>query len=299
MEFNVAFDPFRAIRASWAAVKQAPLPLLLGGILLVMTTSHGGGVPFRNRWDFDRGEMSELEKLLPVFLGLGALVCCIGLACFLFSSWLEVGFQNTVRRALETGEADAGELFDARGRFWDMVLVRILALLATFASALPMLLVAAAIGFVAQRRGHDLGPAWVIAIPVILVLILPVAYVLLGLSLVTQAVALEGKTPLEAMRRSWSLVAGHRLWLLLYWLVLGVLMLSGLCACCVGVLVTGSLARIAAIDSYLALTRGTERPGWWIETRQTTARPVESWGTSTPPPPPPAPPPPPLTPPTA
>jgi hypothetical protein len=311
MDFSAAFDPFRALRASWSAVRQAPLPLLLGGILLVFTSGNGGGGagfnPGGMQGSFDR----DFEDLLPVFVGIAALACCVGTVFFLFSSWLEVGFQNTVQRVLETGEGDAGMLFDARGRFWDMVLVRLFAALLTFAAALPLLLVAAAIAFAADRGLAPEGALIVFGILLGLILITVVIFVALGLSLSTQAVALEGLRPGEALRRSWNLVAGHRLQLFLYWLVLGVFSFLGVCACCVGVLLTGSLARIAPVDSYLALTRGGERPSWWIETaRVTPAAPAGSWGTTSAPPPPappppyepPAPPPPPappFTPPTA
>jgi hypothetical protein len=31
MEFNQAYDPFRALGVSWQLIKKAPLPLLVGG----------------------------------------------------------------------------------------------------------------------------------------------------------------------------------------------------------------------------------------------------------------------------
>ena len=127
-------------------------------------------------------------------------------------------------------------------------------------------------------------------------LYLPViVYVGLGLSLVKQAVAYEGLRPTQAIRRSWDLVAGQRWMLFLYLIVLGLFTLLGVCLCCVGyLLLTGPLTLIAQHESYLALTRGAERPSWWIETRNVIQPGAGSWGPGAPPAPPrPAPPAPP------
>ena len=43
MEFNEAYDPFRALQTSWRAIKQAPLPLIIGGVVLMITGGGGGG----------------------------------------------------------------------------------------------------------------------------------------------------------------------------------------------------------------------------------------------------------------
>ncbi|MEY3212113.1 MAG: hypothetical protein RIT28_2594 [Pseudomonadota bacterium] len=46
MEFNEAFDPFRAFRHGWAALKLAPFPLFVGALAMWFTAGNGGAGNF-------------------------------------------------------------------------------------------------------------------------------------------------------------------------------------------------------------------------------------------------------------
>ena len=264
MEFARAFDPFRALQTSWTAVKQAPVPLLLGGMLLAFTGGGGGvGVPI----DPSRGGRDvDVEAFLPLLLGAIGFGCCLAIAFFLFSSWIAIGFQRVVLDVLRTGRGDPGTVFDARGRFWDMVLARLFAGLIQLAAFLPFAVVLGGVAWALSERAIDDEVAIAAFVVVGLLAAIVSIYVGLGVSMTAQAVALEDLSPADALRRSWSIARGHRWRLLLYWIVVGLFALLGLCACCIGVLFTAALARIAATESFLALTRGAERPTWWIET---------------------------------
>ena len=290
MDFSRAFDPFRALRSAWSAVRQAPVPLLLGGILLAVSSGGGGGFgnPAAGVNLEERGGELDWEALLPVFAALGAVSCCVALALFLFSSWIEIGFNHAVSDVVRTGRGDVGAVFDARGRYLDMLLARFYAGLVQVALVLPFALVVGALAWAAAERALPEEALVAVAVLTTIVVLVLVVYVQLGLAFVAQAVALEGLRPIDALGRSWQIARGHRWQLLLYWIVLIVFTLLGFCLCCIGVLFTSALARVAATESYLAWTRGDERPGWWIESGAVAPETAPgSWGVPPPPPPPP------------
>jgi len=285
MDFNQAFNPIRALQSAWKALAQAPLPLILGGVILVLAGGWGSGVQFRSG---EHGRPLEVFPYYPLLVGLAGIFCCLAIVCFLVSSWVKIGLANSVEEVLRTGHTEVDHVFQAKGRFVNMIGSRILCKLIGIAATLPFvgLVVVAAI----LTRGFELrhGLAVLVIASGSLVYLPIWAYVLLGVSLADQAVALEGADPIAAIRRSWSLASGNRLMLFVYWIALFVFTLAGVCLCCVGVFLTGTLARAALSESYLALTRGSERAGWWIE--KGFAHPVEApqgWGAPSPPTPPP------------
>ena len=286
MEFNEAYDPIRALQSSWKALAQAPLPLILGGVLLLLTGGGGGGES--NIFSVaQRNGGADWREIAPILLPTIAFCGCVAIACFLFSSWLMVGFANTVEEVLRRGHTEVGGLFDAKGRFGSMVLSRLLCMLVEFLAAMPLLvlvLITAVATHWFTRRGM-LAP--ILLIPGSLILVPVYAYVRLGLSLADQAVALEGLQPVESLKRSWSLVSGHRWMLFLYWVVTVIFTCVGLCLCFFGVFVTGTMALTARSETYLALVRGSERSGWWIEGGAPLPPPPAGWGApsaSSPPP---------------
>jgi len=294
MDFNVAYDPFRALQTSWQALKKAPLPLIVGGVVLLITQGGGGGGGNFGT-SFDRNEEIDWEKIAPLLIGIVGFFCCLGIVFFVISSWVRIGFANTVEEVLRTGDGDVGRVFDGKGRVLSMILARLLAGLIVLASILPFGLVAliAALATDGFDRNEGIGVGILLAG---LVLYLPVIlYVGLGVALVEQAVALEGLEPVESVRRSWSLVRGHRWMLLWYSIATGIFSAIGICACCIGIFLTGTMTEIAKSESFLALTRGGERDGWWIQTGTPHSSPDPGWGSPSPTPgwgaPPPPPPP--------
>jgi hypothetical protein len=288
MEFNRAFDPFRALQSAWKALAQAPLPILVGGVLLILTQGSGGGA--RVPLDFqEQGNGVNWSEIRPWILPLIGVVACVGIALFLFSSWIMVGLPNTVESVLRTGRADVGQVFDSKGRFGSMVLSRLLCVLIEIGAALPFVLLVLAIAILTKGFHRHEG-LLLLLIPGVVVWLPVFLYVTLGISLADQAVALEGAQPVESVKRSWALVHGHRWMLLLYLIVGGIFSLLGLCLCCIGIFLTGTLFHVARSESYLALVRGSERASWWIE--KGSAHPItppEGWGAPPPPAAPPAP----------
>jgi lysylphosphatidylglycerol synthetase-like protein (DUF2156 family) len=248
MTFADAFDPIRALQSAWKLVGRSPAPLIAGGVFLTLF----GDLPAATlRFDAKHG-----ADILPALLGLG--LCC-GIVGLLLSSWVSIGLANATEKTLTAGSARFEDLFESKGRFFDMVIARLLLWVIGVATMLPLIavIVLAALG----GSALDLHGALIaLAIVTSILLWLPVfLYVNLGTSLATKAVAIDGLKPTEALRRSWDLARGHRLRLFVYWIALLVFTLLGLCLCCIGVLFTGAVTQVAANESYLAL-KGPAEP---------------------------------------
>lgn len=259
MEFPRALDPIRAISAAFRILGAATGPILVGGILLALVGGdHGPKLIFS-----ENHENWHYEFTAP----LVGFFCCGGLVSFLLECWISCGYARAVEEVARTGATTFGRVFDAGGRFVDMLLARLLAALLWIAILLPIGLIA--LGAVGLHEGLDApeGLAAVLGIGAAL-LYLPVAlYFLLGLAFVTQAVALDACSPTRALARSWELARGRRLSLFVFFLVVGLFSFIGVCLCCVGMFLTAPLAIVATNEAYLALTRGDERRSWWIEGR--------------------------------
>lgn len=255
MRFADAYDPIRAIKSSWKLLTPSALPLLIGGVILMVTDGQSGfGIHDGPRHQWHAGAVL-------FFVGLFG---CIGLVCFLISSWISAGMANAVEKTVFQGAADIGDVFESRGRFLNVILVRLLLLALSIAALLPLALIVGAA--VLAHATLDAPKVLTIGGSVVMgLLYLPVlVYVLLGLSLARFAVVFEDLGPTAAISRSWQLVKGNRLSLFVYWIVMVVFTLLGLCACFVGVFFTGSLSIIAANESYLAIVKPEEYGRSWL-----------------------------------
>jgi hypothetical protein len=242
MTFADAYDPICALQSAWRLIGRSPAPLLVGGMLLTFF----GDSP----WATFKFDGHHFAHLIPALFGLG--LCC-GLGWLLLQSWISIGLANATGKTLFLGESRFDDLFESKGRFFDMVLTRVLLWLIGFATAVPVILIVlfAAIG--GESLDVDEGLIVLVAVGAVIVWLPIFLYVNLGVSLATMAVAIEGAKPTEALKRSWDIVHGQRLRLFVYWLTL-----IGLCCCCIGILFTGALAHIAANESYLQLVKPTE-----------------------------------------
>jgi hypothetical protein len=285
MEFNRAFDPFRALQSVWKAFVQSPIPLLLGGFLILLFSGHGPHFGFIFHDEPPPGwSWRELREFLFPVIGCCG---CVGFGFFLFTSWICVGFANSVEEIERTGHGKVDTIFQSKGRFGSMVLARILVWLVCLGIALP--LVAAIFVFLALAHGfHRHEGFLLLLIPTVLIWLVPAIYVWLGISLTGQAVALEGLPPVDALKRSWSLVSGNRWMLLLFCIVNWIVYVIGYCFCCIGVFFTGTLSLAAWSDAYLALVR-PERTGWWVDQGHAPPAPQAGWGAPPAPPSPPTP----------
>lgn len=247
MNFADAFDPVRALQSAWRLLARAPLALFVGGaVCWFFSDSPSFGFSLQEHHGF-----TPQHVLTLLSVGL-----CCGIIALLFSSWAALGLAHATEKTMQGEPAQFGDLFATRGRFVDMVLLRVLLFLIASGVCLPFVAIALA-GAFANDVLHVHEAVVVLACLFIGLAYLPVCvYVVLGCSLAVRVLAIDGATPTEAVRRSWDLVRGNRLRLFVYWLALWVFMLLGLVLCCVGVVLTGAISEVAMNESYLALEAG-------------------------------------------
>jgi len=269
MRFEHAFDPFRSIQASWNLLKRAPLTVLIGGLLLGFMSSGGGGggLGFTNRWNIDHGsrDVDEIVKvLMPVLMVVIPIAICVGFLMFLFTCWLQVGFARAVESAMRTGKDEIGQVFDGSKRFVQMIAARVLAALITCASVIPLVAAAFVLWFL--QRGHESESGFFVLIfcAILLVWLPFLVYVVLGFVLIPPVVAYEDLSATDSLARSWQLASGNRWRLLWFEIVMSLFSLLGVCACCVGGLLTVPMSQVMRFEAYVALKHGDEFPQWWI-----------------------------------
>lgn len=298
MQFSQAYDPIRSLQAAWKLLKQAPVMVLIGGLLLAFLEGGGsGGGNFMVRDHGPRGAsgpgeavQQAFEDMKPLLLVLIPFLICIGLAFFALSSWIEVGFARAIEAGLRTGKDEIGKVFSGGDRFGAMLLGRFLAGLIQFASALPLMAVAVVVAIVAD--GHSIQPLLVVGLVAFALLwVVLMIYVALGLYLVNPVVAFESCSATEAISRSWKLAGGQRLQLFWFVLLQFFLTIAGFCACCIGLFVTMPLTQVMRFEAYVALTKGGEYPQWWIGSGRFPFDEHKSEDYSSPAAPPPVPPP--------
>jgi len=242
MKFREAYDPFRALGGAWNLALRAPATLLVGALLLWLSEQWLFGLRFEN------GHLAFLLLAAPFV----ALCCLAALGLWVLSCVLTLGLAQAVRRAAQGEPERFGVLFEVGARLPDMLLASLLRGCAWTAVLLPFgvmvggpLVLGAA--FDLEVLGLVLGVLGGLAY-------LPLAlWLWLGLLLVPEAVAFEGRAPLAAFRRSFELARGQRFRLLFYAFVLWLLTAGGLCLCFVGVFLTAPWARLARFESFQRL----------------------------------------------
>ncbi|MEZ4649748.1 MAG: hypothetical protein R3E97_13375 [Candidatus Eisenbacteria bacterium] len=260
MRFSEAYSPGTAIEAGWGALKRAPLPLLLGAVILMLSGSHCG---------VDSDDWRDMPRWAWDFLGVAILSGGVfSLLFFALQVFVTPGYLRVAGRAVYGQRPEFEKLFGSGDRFFDMLLwmlLRIALLVGTaFALSLPLLPLglfggaAALIGSGRWEHWDGVGVVFVmIGVLYLLLFALPVfLYVELGLYFGRFAVALEKKGPGDALRLSWSLASGNRLRLLLFRAVMFLVFFVGLFAFFIGSIVTRAIADSGSVGAFLALRRG-------------------------------------------
>lgn len=263
MTRSQAFNPIRAAESAWRILMKAPLPMWLGGFLLMLVGGMGGGGGSGMNVQ-GQGHMDP--EFLWVLVPVAGIGCLFGLVMFAAGSWLMVGFCNSVRTVMRTGTVELEEVFDARGRWWQMILVRIVQLLLGAAAVIPFF-IPVLIGMIVSD-GLDLADEVGAGIALLgVILYIPVLiYVHLGLMFMPYAAAFEDLTISQALDRSWALARGNRLQLIVFCLGSVVIALVGLMLCCVGIIPASIVIEVMWIEAYIQATDIAGDPeDWWIE----------------------------------
>ena len=250
MEFKQAFDPIRSLKETFAAMNLAPAQLWGGGILLVFldgctsnTVQGGEGMPIP-------------EELLFILLCLG---CGLSLIAFLASTWFHPAVFHNLKSAVETGAPDERSFTDHRGLFVPLLLCRLLKGVIQGGITLLVMTPFIAAFIVSWRSGDEelAGMLFVGSLLFFLLVGLPtLIYLALGVALMPELVLYSGASPGESLARSWRLASGRRWQLLLYSLVTGLFSILGFLLCCVGVIATSAITRLAWGEAFLRWTEG-------------------------------------------
>lgn len=254
-------------RGQWA-VKKAPLPLILGAVFMTCTEGAGGRL---SAGDPSAPLVDPSNYVVLAVIGAVALVV-------LFFGWLLRSFVHTgVLRSheamLRTGKTSVGTVFSGADRFVAMAGLKVMKWF--IPSIVVMILVSPAVcagGALAYAPEH---------VPVDLVSLITFGfgglatlvglYVLLGFTFAEQALVFDKLGPVAALRRSWSVMSGHRLEMVLYYLLAGLVIVvmaaGGLLVCCVGVLVTLPMARawvdVGLSEGWLLMSRPRSETERW------------------------------------
>ncbi len=273
MEFRTAYDPFRALGCAWRILWRAKLTMFLGGFLLLITDpwsdGPGGGT---HQLQLDKCDMGNgLWPLLQGPVGIGLLLALILMfVAFLFHCLLRVGYGAAVQRVMVTGKEDIADLFRPRGLYGTMVFGMLLHILLVVLASAPFGLIVWGGFLIDQSIGLEL-PLALAGVCLGVCYFFVWIWILLGLLLIPEAIAIEGLDPVSAVSRSWSLTRGHRLMLFLYAFVQVVLVVASFfCLCCLGVFVTSTWSTIAWYESYVRLTMPERDGGLWIDAPEPT-----------------------------
>lgn len=253
MTFEEAFNPIRALKSTFETMNLQPAHLWGGGILLLFVEQIPG-IGFQ----FVQPVGNSLGEGAMGFLFCGT--CVAGLGFFLLATWLMSGLFLNLRSVLQTGEPTEGGIFDHQDKFLPLLLTRLLVLICVLILLIPGLIMMGFFIFAcAALVGQFDSP--VLAI-VVMIFGFIVSYAVMifcasGIMLAESIVIFEDLTPMEAVKRSWSLVGVDR-WMFFKFIVVNVIFAMLGLLCCIGFIATGAIARLATAEAYLQFTSGDE-----------------------------------------
>ena len=247
---NEALNPLRTLKSTFETMNLQPAHLW-GGALLLIFVEQITGVGFQ----FIQPVMITGGEEALVFIITGACVAALGF--FALATWLMSGLFLTFRSTFQTGGPTREGLFDHQGKFIPLLLTRVLVVICSILLVIPGgALMGAFFAFVVPEVSPgDTGP---LAITGIVLCVLTayafMIYCVIGVAFAESAVIFEDLRPTEAIKRSWSLASGRRWRFVWFFLVNGIFAMLGFLMCCVGVLATSAVTRLATAEAYLQLT---------------------------------------------
>lgn len=247
-----------------------------------------GGFPFtRDRWSFDgiwsyaweafKRDWVMLSVAVLLFLGIAFLVGMVGgvlqapfkgnlvgmvvitiatqLGSIVAQGIFEMGLMRIALDVLQGEKANLGRITSQMPKLGRFFLQRLLVLLAFLA---PPGLIGLLFVTMGGASESTLGP---IAIVILLVLLVPAVYFALPLVFATaELVYHEDAGPISSLRNCYAIASGQRLPILGFALLVVLISVAGVIACCVGVLPAIALAQLLIGGLYLALRNGSGLP---------------------------------------
>ena len=267
LTFERAYDPGKALGLGFEALKKAPAPILLGGLLVQCGQGTGStlgdltGQSDSPAWTGDwAGALERIDSYGDGSLVLAILLAtlCVGaglLLVFFYQAWIQSGFIRLHREVLSSGRGRLSTLLASIDAFWPMLRWKILKSFVMLGTGT----VSAAPGGLLVLLGYagDSTATTLLGLLLLLALALPVTlYVALGLYFGPWLVVLDGLRARVALERSWEMARGRRVHLLVFILVMSLFSLLGMLLFCVGVVLTRGLAETGSSAAFLLFTRG-------------------------------------------
>ncbi|MCB9780763.1 MAG: hypothetical protein H6742_19500 [Alphaproteobacteria bacterium] len=258
MDFDAAFDPFRALRHGMEAFKREPAPVIAAGFLMfLLDACQGQGNRVQNP---PQGTGMD-EEMAMVFLAIACFACGLGLVVFAIKAFVEPGAWRVGARMTQDGTSGMDVLFSGKDAWLPMLGYKLLMgviLLGVFVvSAAPGggLLALGALPAM-DGGGEPNVPLLAAGVFLIALIALPVTiYVTLGLQLGNLAISLDGVGTMEALDRSWTMAKGNRFRLFWFNLVHSFVGFAGFMLCCVGAIPARGLIICSTANAYLMFTR--------------------------------------------
>ena len=264
MHKTQAFQPIRALQSAWEILMKAPLPMWVGGLILVVVESLGSGGGGGN---FQPNNIEDVEHILWILVPIMGIGMLFAIAVVAVTSWLKTGYYLGIEGVMKNGDHEFEQLFKTHGRWLSVFLVHLFQLFLFLVTAVPFLLLiamAVAIGSSLDLREGEIAAT----VGLVCLFYLPVFFYLgLGYSLMTYAACLDGTGPVDSLQRSWSLASGIRIQLFLMVLLHVAITILGLCACLVGVIPASIIGHVMWTEAYVQATR-EDLNGWWINNQR-------------------------------
>jgi len=255
-----AWDFGSVMNYAWEAFQRQWLPLSLAGFIfmvvtysvsfamqLVQNVAAPGEEVFAN---FDETKIATLAVFFAFSVAGGMVQGVI-------QGILQMGLVRMCATALTGGTVSVGQLFGQLEKFGKLV-IQMFLVFALF--ALPTLLYAAAVAGVIYGLGGFDRPEVALAIggAATLLVMGPLLYFSIPLSFMNIELAMnDSATPMQCLRNCFAIAKDHRLWIVVFGLVVGLVVMVGMAACCVGIFPALALGNMMLVGLYLTLRNGS------------------------------------------
>lgn len=223
-----SFEPVEVVKFGWECVKREPMSIVVALVftaLVAIVPVIGTvvkqvlvvGMRAATREASSARDVMEVSTLLAQF----GIDFVINLVNTLPAAYLTMGATVYALKVVRGQRGDISDLFQPTTRFVPMLIAVVCALLGTYIGLALCLI-----------------PGIIFA---------------LGVQLYPYVVMERGLGGIDALKESWNLTSGHKLDLFVYWLLVALLYIAGVCACGVGVLVVIPITWFALAKIYLQL----------------------------------------------
>lgn len=264
MHKTEAFSPIRSLKSAIDLLMKAPLPLWVGGLIMVVVESIGSFAG--SGTDIHIKGSEDIDHVLLLLIPMMLIGFALSIAVMAATAWLKIGYFRSVETVMRTGTAEFEDIFRLRPNWLKMFLTILFQALLSVGIIVPMVLVIFLVAAVVDGLDMDEGVGVGSVLIAMLAYIPVAAYFFLGIVLMPFPAALDNRGPMESLSDSWNLAKGVRINLFLMTLLQIALVLVGMLACCVGVIPASIVGYVMFCEAYIQATR-TDTEGWWVRSK--------------------------------